>query len=98
MLHIVAKLVVREPVGGEPVDDAESIAELVVEAGADDAGGQSVAHITDAFAHVIPDVGDLPGRRAPFQRDEDCGDAGASVAAQEVESRRLLERILDPLR
>ena len=60
--------------------------------------GKRVADIADALADVIPDVGDLARRRAPFQRHEDGREAGARVAAQEVEIRRFLERALDPLR
>ena len=98
VLDIIAQLAVREPVGGEAVDDPEGVAELVVEAGPDDAGRQRMAHVADALADVIPDVGHLAGRRAPLQGDEDGGDAGAGEAAQEVEIRRFLERALDPLR
>ena len=98
VLDMIAQLAVREPIGGEAVDDSKGVAELVVEAGPDDAGRQRVAHIADALADVIPDVGDLARRRAPFQRHEDGGEARAGVAAQKVQARRFLERALDPLR
>ena len=64
VLDIVAKLAVGETVGGEAVDDPEGVAELVVEAGPDDARRQGVADVADALANVIPDVGDLTGGRA----------------------------------
>jgi hypothetical protein len=97
-LDMVAQLTVRKTIGGEAVDDAKGVAELVVEARPDDAGRQGVADITDALADVIPDVGDLARRRASFQRHEDGGETGAGVAAQKVQARRFLERALDPLR
>ncbi len=73
VLDIVAKLAVGETVGGEAVDDSEGVAELVVEAGPDDARRQRVADIADALADVIPDVRDLIGRRAALQCHEDGG-------------------------
>ena len=39
VLDIVAQFAMREAVRGEAVDDAEGVAELVVEAGSDDACG-----------------------------------------------------------
>ena len=97
VLHIVAQLAVGEPVGREAVDDAEGIAELVVEAGPDDAGRQGMAHVSDALADMVPNVGHLARRRAALQVDEDRGRAGAGEAAQEIEARGFLERALDPL-
>ena len=78
VLDIVAQLAMGEAVGGEAVDDPERVAELVVEARPDDARRQRVADIADALAHVIPDVGNLPGGRAALQIDEDRRDAGAA--------------------
>ena len=86
-----------EAVGGEAVDDAEGVAEIVVEARPDDAGRQRVADVADALADVIPDVGNFSGGRAALQVDEDRRDAGAREAAQEVELRRLLQLALEPL-
>ena len=65
--------------------------------GPDDARRQGVADVADAFANVIPDVRDFPGRRAALQIDEDGGHAGAREAAQEIEIRRLLQLALEPL-
>jgi hypothetical protein len=61
---------VRETVGGEAVDDAEGVAELVVEAGPDDAGRQGVADVADALADVIPDVGDLAAGVLPSGHED----------------------------
>ncbi len=88
----------REPVGREAVDDAERVAELVIEAGPDNSSGQRVAHVGDALAHVIPGVADLPGVGALLQIDENRGDAGNRSAADEIEMRGFLQRALKPLR
>src|SRR5215468_7842939 len=85
-----------EALGDEAVDDPERIAELVVEARPDYARRQGMADIADALAHVIPDVGDFPGRSAALQIDEDRGDTGAREAAQKVEFRRFLQLALEP--
>ena len=63
VVHSVPQLPMGEPVGGEAVDDAVSVAELVVEAGADDALRQGAADVADLLAHLIPDVRDLSRRR-----------------------------------
>ena len=63
---VVPQLAVGEAVGGEAIDDAVGVAELVVEAGADDALRQGVADVAYLLAHLIPDVGHLRlGRRVP---------------------------------
>ena len=98
VFHVVSKLAEGEAIGREAVDDAERVAELVVEAGSDYARRERMAHVADAFAHVVPDVRYLSRRRAALEIDEDRRDAGARVAAQEVELRRLLQRPLEPLR
>src|SRR5215471_20439311 len=84
-----------EPVGDETVDDAEGIAELVVEAGSHHAGRQGMAHVSDTLADMIPNVRHVSRRRAALQIDEDRGRAGASEAAQEVEAWGLLERLFE---
>ena len=61
VFDIVAKLAMTEPVRREPVDDPECVAEIVVEERPDDARGERVANIADAFADMIPDVGDFSG-------------------------------------
>ena len=61
VLDIIAKLAMSEAVRGEAVDDAEGVAELVIEARSDDAGRQGVPHVTDALADVVPDVRNLLG-------------------------------------
>ena len=65
-LDIVAQFAMGEAVRGEAVDDAEGVAEIVVEARADNAGRQGVPDVADALADVIPDIRHfLGGRRCP---------------------------------
>ena len=68
ILDVVTELAMGESVCGEAINDSENIAEFVVEPRADDAVRQSVAHIADTFANVIPDVGNLRWRVvSPFR-------------------------------
>ena len=61
-VDVVPQLPVGEAVRGEAVDDAVGVAELVVEAGADDALRQRAADVADLLAHLIPDVRHLRRR------------------------------------
>src|SRR5262245_18386212 len=88
----------RKAVSREPVDDAESVTEVVVEARPDYAHRQRVGDIADALAHVIPDVRDLLGRGAALEIDENGGPAGNGVAAQDIQLWCLLQLALEPLR
>ena len=86
-----------EPVSGETVNDAVGIAELVIEERTDNAGRQRVLHIANAFAHVIPDIGNLLPPRRLFQVDEDCRDSGPGEAADKIQVGRFLKRALESL-
>ena len=96
VLDIIAQLAVGEAVGGEAVNQAEGVAEVVVEAGSDHAGRQRAADIADVLAHLVPDVRHLRGAGRAFQIDEDRREARGGVAAQEVEAPGLLQLALDP--
>jgi hypothetical protein len=96
VLDIVAEFPMREAVGGEAVDQAECVAEVVVEAGSDDAGRQRAADVADVLAHLIPDVRHFRGFGRALEVDEDRRPAGDGVAAQKVETWRLLELALEP--
>ena len=86
-----------EAVGGEAVDQAERVAEVVVEAGTDHAGRQRAADVADVLAHLVPDVRHLRRRRRALEIDEDRRQAGRRIAAQEIEPARLLQLALEPL-
>ena len=59
----VARLARREAVVGDAVDDAEDVAELVVEEGPDHALRQRHLDVADLLADLVPDVLDLVARR-----------------------------------
>ena len=61
LVHVVPQLLAGEAVGGEAVDDAVGVAELVVEERAEDAERQRVADVAHLLAHLVPDVRH-PGR------------------------------------
>ena len=98
LLHVVAQLAVGEAVGGEAVDDAEHVAETVVEERSDDARGQGVPDIVDVVAHALPGHRHLRCRDAAQKVDEDRGAPGLGVAAEHVQAQHLLQLALQPLR
>ena len=85
-----------ESIRGEAVDQSISVAKVVVEPGADNAGRQRVADVADVLPNLIPDVGNLGGCRRPFQVDEDGREAGLRVAAQKIEALGFLKFALEP--
>ena len=91
---VVAQLTEGETVGSKGVDDAKSIAEVVVEERADHAAGQGLAHVADILAHLVPDIGNRFRWRGLLQVDEDCGLARRGVAAHPVEMVGFLQRAL----
>ena len=97
LLDVVAQLTLREAVGREAVDDAEGVAEVVVEERPEHAARQGVAHVADALAHVVPEVGHDRGVGRPFEVHEDARHARAGEAAQEVDVGDFLQRALEPL-
>ena len=86
VLDIVAQLAMGEAVGGEAVDQAEGVAEVVVEARPDHAGRQRAADVADVLAHLVPDVRHFGGLGRALEVDEDRRPAGDRVAAQEIEA------------
>ena len=97
ILDVIPQLTMTEPVPGEAVDNSVGIAELIVEARADDAGRQGVAHIGDAFADVIPEVRNLARRRLALERDENRGAPRFRITLDVIEVRRFLKRPLKAL-
>src|SRR6516165_2096633 len=97
ILHIVAKFAMRKTVGGETVNDAERVAELVIETRPDNACGQGMAHIADTLADVIPDVRYFAGSRIVLKSDEYCRHASTRKAAQKIEFGCFLQSALESL-
>ena len=90
LVDVVAQLALGEAVGGEAVDDAEHVAEVVVEERPQHALRQGVADVADAVAHLLPDFGDVLGREGAVEIDVDRHHAGAGDRAQSVEAGGLL--------
>src|SRR5208282_2260793 len=97
VLDVVAQLAVAEAIGGEAVDEAVSVAEVVVESGCDDARRQRPPDVANVLAHLVPDVRHRGGGGRALEIDENGGEAGARIAADIVEPLRLLQLALEPL-
>ncbi len=87
----------REAVGGEGVDDAERLAELVVEERAEHAAREGALDIGDLLAHLVPEVRDLGGARRVLEVYEDDGASGRGIALEKIDMRHLLELLLQPV-
>src|SRR5262245_18121413 len=98
VLDVVAEFSMSETVCGESVNDAERIAELIIEPRSNHADRKRMAHVADAFANMVPDVRDFLGARAILEIDEDRGHPGACETAQEIEIWRFLHCAFKPLR
>ena len=94
-LDVVAQLRVREAVGGEGVDRAEHVAELVVEERPQHLRRQRVADVVDLLAHLVPDRRHVLGRRGVEELEEDERLARARIAARPLVVGRLLQLPLD---
>ena len=94
---MVAQLALGEAFGGEPVDDAEGVAELVVEERALHAARQRRGDVGGFLADLVPGVGNDARRRVVTQVDHDDGLAGAGVAVEAVEVGHLLKLALQPV-
>ena len=96
VVDVVAQLALGEAVGGEAVDDAVGVAELVVEVGADRRPAAACSRMSRTFLRTWYQMsGTSARRRRVLQVDEDRGPAGAGVALQVVEARRLLQLALE---
>src|SRR5690348_7617037 len=87
----------REPVAHKAIDDPKCGAEIVVEAGPNDACRQRMTYIANILAHLIPCIGNLLCICAAFQVDKNRRDAGLRVATQEVQVVRFLQFSLKSL-
>ena len=89
------KLRIREALTCYGVERNVGIAELVIEEGTDHTVGQRLTNVADFLARLIERLLDgIPPHRA-LQINEDVGETGSRVGADEVEARRLLQLALD---
>ena len=93
----VARLARREAVIGDAVDDAEDVAELVVEEGPDHALRQRRLYVADLLADLVPDVVEVALGRRFLEVDENGRLAGLGVALDVIEVRGFLELLLEPV-
>ena len=93
----VARLARREAVVGDAVDDAEDVAKLIVEEGADHAGRERRLDVTDLLADLVPDVVELALGRRLLEVDENGRLAGFGVALEVIELGSFLELLLEPV-
>jgi hypothetical protein len=92
---MLAQLLAAEAVGGQRVDGAVDIAELVVEHGALHALRQRAAHVADLLAHLVPEVRHVLGRRVVLQLEDRQRLARLGVRTDLVRMAHLLQRLLD---
>ena len=86
-----------EAVRRKAIDDAEDIAEIVIEERSHDALRQGVADIAHTVANFLPDVSDVFGRESAVKVDIDRNDARPCDRSQRIEPGRFLEPALKPV-
>ncbi len=96
-LGIVMQLRRREAVALQCIDIRVHVAELVVEVGSLNSGGQRVDHVADFFANLIPGVRHLRGRRGILDGEEQRRFARPRIAAQKIDVGGLLQLARDPI-
>ena len=94
----IARLARREAVVGDAVDDAEDVAELIVEEGANHPFRQGGLDVADLFADLIPEVRKVPLGRGFLEIHEDGRLAGLRVALEVIKIGRLFELLFEPVR
>src|SRR5207237_423201 len=97
VFNIITQLAVREAIGGERVDNAEDVAELVIEIGSDDPLRQCPFDVGDLLAYLVPDIRDLVLWRIVEYVDIDRRYTGLGLALEVVQPRRLLQFLFDPV-
>ena len=73
---IVLQFLIAEFGTRQRIDVAEGVAKFIVESGSDDTGRQSVAHITDFFAHLVETIRHRSRWQILAKQDEHLGLAG----------------------
>ncbi len=95
LVGVVVQLGRREAITFERIDIGVDVAELVVEERPLDTGRQRGGDVAHFLAHLVPRRLHLAHGRRVFHREEQERLAGARVAAQEVDIRRLLQLAAD---
>ena len=93
--NIVAQLTVREPLCRERINDAEDVAELVIETRSQNALRQCPLDVGDFLANLIPDVRNCLLRRIVENVDINRRGAWLGFALEIIEGGRLLKLLLD---
>ena len=96
-LDVVAQLAMAEAVGGEGVDVAVDVAELVVEERALHPLREVALNVAETFADLIERGLDLGGLRRVAELHEHRRIARRGVAAHVVQGRDLLQFLLDAI-
>ena len=89
------ELGIAETLAGNGVKRDVGVAEFVVEERTDHALGQRLANVADLLARLIEGVLDGLSAHRALQVDEDVGEPGPRVGADEIETRRFLQLALD---
>ncbi|MNS67522.1 hypothetical protein D3C72_1007770 [compost metagenome] len=95
LFYVIAQLAHGQAVGGEGVDRAEHITELVVEPGPLNTFGELPANVVDLLAHLVPDFRDVLGAGGVAQVHVHRRFAGARVTFHVVEGVEFFEFFLD---
>ena len=97
VLHHVAQFRQGKAVTDERVDNAEQIAELIVELRRVNALREQWAYVADLFACLIPDIGNFSWRRRILQRDQNRHFAGFGIAGGVIQPGQFLQLAFDPI-
>ena len=85
----------RETLAAQGVNHAEHITKIVIEKRPDHTRRQAAAHVTDLFAHGVPNVRHICRVRVVLDLKNDLRLARLGIAADLVGKRHLLQRALD---
>jgi hypothetical protein len=97
LLHVVTQLPLGQAVGGEGIDGAEHVAELIIEGRSLQPLGEFAADVIDFLAHLVPDLRDGLGTGGVAQIDEHCRFARTRVALGVIQGVELFELLLDSI-
>ncbi len=94
-IGVVVELAIGEAVGGQRIDGAVHIAEIIVEVRSTHAGRQRRRDIAHLLAHRVPELLRILGRRGVGQLEGDERLAGLGIAADLPGVWHFLQRLFD---